>query len=48
MPVAFEDEYTAMVDLIDVPLDEIDYVVGIESRGFIFQLGMVTNSGKDL
>jgi adenine phosphoribosyltransferase len=46
-PQAFEDAIHAMVDLIDVPLDEIDYVVGIESRGFIFAtaLAWITNSG---
>lgn len=44
---AFEDAINAMVDLISVPLDKIDYVVGIESRGFIFgtALSWITNSG---
>ena len=44
---AMEDAINQMVDLISIPLDEIDYVVGIESRGFIFgtALAWITNSG---
>ena len=36
-----------MVDLLEVDLSKIDYVVGIESRGFIFGTAMawITNSG---
>ena len=33
---AFEDAINAMTDMIKVPYEDIDYVVGIESRGFIF------------
>lgn len=46
-PQAFEDAIQSMVDLIHRPFDEIDYFVGIESRGFIFATAMawITNSG---
>lgn len=49
-PQAFEDAIQAMTDLIDVPYDQIDYFVGIESRGFIFAtaLAWITNSGFKL
>lgn len=49
-PQAFEDTIQAMVDLIDRPFDEIDYFVGIESRGFIFAtaLAWITNTGFKL
>ena len=44
---AFEDAINGMVDLLQVDLSKIDYVVGIESRGFIFGTAMawITNSG---
>lgn len=44
---AFEDAIIGMVDLLDVDLTKIDYVAGIESRGFIFGIAMawITNSG---
>ena len=44
---AFEDAINGMVDLLEVDLSKIDYVVGIESRGFIFGTAMawITNSG---
>lgn len=49
-PLAFEDAIQAMTDLIDVSYDQIDYFVGIESRGFIFAtaLAWITNSGFKL
>ncbi len=44
---AFEDAINGMVDLLQIDLSKIDYVVGIESRGFIFGTAMawITNSG---
>lgn len=44
---AFEDALDIMTDLIDTPFDEIDYVVGIEARGFIVgaALAWLLNTG---
>lgn len=47
-PQAFEDAIHQMVDLID--MDDVEYFVGIESRGFIFATAMawICNKGFKL